>query len=137
MMSRELQYSSRAGMGILKTVADVIDGYLNPPTHDPTVRWTLTIEDTRTHTADSVTNEKKLAPQIRPGTIEISDDDPRLQDVPIVSRLSMTDGGTEIQLACGHRSLQIIPLPVDCTKMRCAQCINALVDELRAHKEGL
>ncbi len=62
MISRELQFSSVPAKTLLDPLAHIIDGYVNPTDQGgPHVRWTLTIEDTRAHVADTVTNETKEA----------------------------------------------------------------------------
>lgn len=58
-------------------------------------------------------------------------DDVRVGPRKILRRTNMTDGATEIELECGHVTIQVVPLPKDWTAMRCAQCVNDLVAEAR------
>lgn len=49
----------------------------------------------------------------------------------IEERDTAEDGLQEITLACGHRSIQVIPIPDDVNYMQCAQCISAWVEAER------
>jgi hypothetical protein len=60
-----------------------------------------------------------------------SAEDARLKPRLIKQRVSATDGTEEITFDCGHVTVQIIPLPADCDRMMCAQCIYDLVRDRR------
>lgn len=49
----------------------------------------------------------------------------------IEEREMQKDGTQEIELACGHRIIMIIPIPDEQQYMQCAQCVNAWVDAER------
>jgi hypothetical protein len=45
------------------------------------------------------------------------------------------DGSQSVTLACGHSSIQVIPIPDEQQYMQCAQCVNVFVTESQNNKQ--
>jgi hypothetical protein len=53
----------------------------------------------------------------------------------IEEREANDDGSQKITLACGHESIQVIPIPDDVNYMQCAHCVNAWVEAERQDRK--
>lgn len=71
-----------------------------------------------------------LSAEPEPAMIE--PDDPRLGLRLVTGRERHGDGSETLELECGHSTTQLVPSPLpDAERIRCVQCINALIDERR------
>lgn len=58
-------------------------------------------------------------------------DESLLNDRKIIRRTEAVDGTTEVVFECGHITIQIVPIPKDWDRMKCAQCINQFAEDSR------
>lgn len=59
-------------------------------------------------------------------------DDPRLGSRRVAREISSDGGRVQVELECGHVVTQIVPIGRHVSmRMRCSQCVNALIDEHR------
>jgi len=58
-------------------------------------------------------------------------DEQLCEDRTVVSCFGAKDGSYHVLLSCGHRSIWVMKPPVS---MKCAQCVNVLVDRARARQ---
>jgi len=62
----------------------------------------------------------------------IEPDDPRLALRLVTGRERHGDGTETLALECGHSTTQLVASPApDAERIRCVQCINALIEERR------
>ena len=72
----------------------------------------------------------RLADEDLPASIDPAD--PRLTLRLVTERERHGDGTETLELECGHKTTQLVPSPApDVERLRCAQCINEIIDERR------